>query len=273
MAIVIEAQQVYALRKVTGAPLMHCKRVLLEANGDVEQAKVLLRKQGLAGSVKKSSREAKQGIVVAAQQDATVVMIEVNCETDFVARNEQFKDFVQQVAQLALQHKVNQVEALLALELEGKTLELVRQEKVSTLGENIKIRRIAFHQDGGICYPYDHGGKIAAWVVLEKDDQELGPGLAMHVAAMHPVALNEAQIAPELLERERAVQLEVAQALNKPEHIMQRVIDGQIKKFIDERTLLGQKYVLTPDKKITKVLDDAHNKVISFVRFEVGEED
>lgn len=269
----INATMVRDLRERTGVGMMDCKKALMAANGDMDAAIEALRVAGEAKAVKKGDRVAAEGLIsVAISPDQkTAVIAEVNCETDFVAREERFKDFCKNVANTAL----NKQSENIAGDLEADRLSLVAQ-----IGENINIRRIKMltAEDGGLIQAYMHGAdgefsRIGAVVAVSPADAEVARDVAMHVAAMKPEYLNEADIPSEVLAKEKEILLAQAEASDskKPPEIMEKIISGRINKFIQEITLTGQPFVKDPDQTVGKMLQAKKVNVTSYIRFEVGQ--
>lgn len=275
----VSAAQVKALRERTGVGMMECKKALVEAGGDLEAAVEAMRKSGLAAADRKAGRVAADGIIVVAGEGARGAMVEVNCETDFVAREEEFGEFARQIAQLALENGVEDADALSALSLggDGPTVDERRRELVARIGENISVRRCALLEaaDGQVAN-YVHGGRIGVLVSLEGgggDVATLGRDIAMHVAASRPLGVDENDLPAETLERERGIAVAQAEATGKPPEIAEKIATGRLRKFVDESTLLGQKFVKNPDVSVGAHLSAEGNgaTVRRFVRFEVGE--
>lgn len=272
----ITAKLVQDLRERTGVGLMDCKRALETANGDIDAAIEIMRKSGQAKADKKAGRIAAEGVVVAKSSDdeKSASLIEINCETDFVARDEQFKQFVDNVIIQALQSKAKDVAMLLALPFmngSAQTIEEVRRALIGKVGENIQIRRLTTLETKGTIASYIHGGRIGVLVDYSGGDVQLGKDLAMHIAANNPLVLNRSQVSAELIAKEKEIFSAQAQASGKPAAIVDKMIEGRINKFVDEVSLLGQPFVKDPNITVTQLLDQAGAKVNSFVRFEVGE--
>jgi elongation factor Ts len=271
----VTAEQVKELRERTGAGFMECKKALQEANGDIEAAIEAMRKLGIAKAAKKADRTAAEGIVVIqlSTDQKSGVILEINCETDFVARDQSFTAFSQNVATKALSAKVENVTDLLALPYQtgNQTIEQARQELVAKLGENIQIRRLALMKSPGIVGAYKHGNRIGVLVDLNVNNPELGKDLAMHIAASHPQALAPEDVPSELIAKEREVFAGQAKASGKPAAIVEKMIEGRIKKFLSEISLLGQPFVKNPDESVAKLLQANNAKVLGFIRFQVGE--
>ncbi|MCH7897938.1 MAG: elongation factor Ts, partial [Proteobacteria bacterium] len=260
------------LRERTGAGMMDCKKALVETDGDIEAAIEHLRKSGKAKADKKSSRIAAEGVVVVRSNGSKAVVIEVNSETDFVAKDENFLTFVNAVADAALASGQVDVASLADDSLaDGQTVEGARTELVNKVGENISVRRIAQISHEGPISHYIHGAKIAAVVALEGGDEDLARDVAMHIAATNPNCIDETGVPAETLENERRILTEQAQESGKPPEIVEKMVNGRVAKFLKEITLVGQPFVKDPDVTVGKLLDTAGAKVVSFTRFEVGE--
>ena len=269
----ITAQMVKELRDRTGAGMMECKKALVESEGNMDKAIETMRKAGQAKADKKSSRIAAEGVVTLAMKDGYVNMIEINCETDFVAKDENFLEFVKVISDASIvSYKENLEDFMNSKNASGKTIEETRLELVSKIGENVKIRRIK-SIDGKDSYlgHYMHGSKIGVVVTLEKENDELAKDICMHVAAMKPSALNANDISKNDLEKEREIYMAQAKESGKPENIIQKMVDGKIKKYISEVTLVDQTFVKDNDITISELLKKNDNNVLSFHRMEVGE--
>ena len=268
----ISASMVKELRERTGAGMMECKKALVEANGDLDVAAEILRKSGQAKADKKAGRVAADGRVVIVRDAHKAVILEVNSETDFVAKDENFVAFAEAVAQAAAAAGVDEVEALASVELQdGRTVESARTELIQKVGENITVRRAAsIEYDGPMGY-YTHGAKIGAIVALQGGDEELARDIAMHVTATNPACIDEDDVPANVLENERRILTEQAQDSGKPAEIIEKMIDGRIKKFLKEITLVGQPFVKDPDVTVGKLLASKGATAKAFLRFEVGE--
>ena len=269
----ITADAVKQLRERTGAGMMECKKALVETKGDLDAAADLMRKQGLAKADKKASRVAAEGVVVVERSsDAkTAALVEVNCETDFVAREQDFRAFAQGVAKLALTDKPASLEALLASKLPGgETVEEKRRALVAKIGENISVRRFTVLGSGDHLGAYVHGTRIGALVAVKGGDAALAHDLAMHVAASNPKYLSQAQIPADVVSKERAILTEQAQGEGKPPEIVAKMVEGRLRKSLGEITLAGQAFVKDPDVTIEKLLKGAKAEVSAYERFEVG---
>ena len=268
----ISASMVKELRERTGAGMMECKKALVETDGNLDAAAEHLRKSGQAKADKKSSRIAADGRVVIKGNGSKAVVVEVNSETDFVAKDENFLAFTDAVADAALASGQTDVAAFANESLaDGRSVEGARTELVAKVGENISVRRIAqIESDGAIGY-YTHGAKIGAVVALDGGDAELARNIAMHVAATNPSCIDESGVAPDILENERRILTEQAQDSGKPDEIIEKMVNGRVAKFLREITLVGQPFVKEPDVTVGKLLGNAGAKVVAFTRFEVGE--
>ena len=268
----ITASMVKELRERTGAGMMECKKALVETGGDLDAAAEALRKSGQAKADKKAGRVAADGRVVVKSTGGQVVIAEINSETDFVAKDENFIGFAEAVAATALTSGVTDVAELAAQSIAGNiTVEAARTELVTKVGENISVRRVAILKGDGPIGHYTHGARIGAVVVLEGGDETLAHDIAMHVAAINPTCIDEKGVPAETLERERRIFTEQAEASGKPPEIIEKMVTGRVSKFLKEITLVGQPFVKDPDVTVAKLLKDAGAKVVSFVRFEVGE--
>ncbi len=268
----ISASMVKELRERTGAGMMECKKALVETNGDMEAAAELLRKSGQAKADKKAGRVAADGRIVIKADGGKAVMVEVNSETDFVAKDENFAAFAEAVADAALASGTTDVEAFANEKLaDGRSVEQARTDLVAKIGENISVRRIAVITSNGPLGHYTHGTKIGAAVALEGGDEDLARDIAMHVAALNPACIDERGVAAETLERERRIFAEQAAESGKPADIVEKMVSGRIAKFLKEITLVGQPFVKDDKISVGKLLGKAGARVTAFVRFEVGE--
>lgn len=270
----ITASMVKELRERTGAGMMECKKALTESDGDMDAAIELMRKSGQAKADKKASRVAAEGTVVMMISDDSKngVILEVNCETDFVGKDDNFLQFSQDVATVALSQSPADVDALMAMTSGSDTLENARQALVSKIGENIQVRRFSLaSSQNGMLAKYMHGSRIGVMVEIENGSDELGKDIAMHIAASKPACIDENDVSPEMLQQEKDIFAAQAEASGKPPEIIEKMVQGRIKKFLGEITLLGQPFVKDPDKSVQKLLSEQSAKVLSFHRFEVGE--
>jgi elongation factor Ts len=271
----ITAQMVKELREASGAGMMDAKKALTETDGDMEAAIDWLRTKGLAKAAKKSGRTAAEGLVAVAVRGGTGVAVELNSETDFVARNAEFQGLLRRVAETALDQP--DLAALLATPLDGgKSVADSVTEKVATIGENMTLRRME-RVEGGSVAAYVHNaaaegmGKIGVLVALKGTDSGIGRQIAMHVAATNPASLSEADLDPALIDREKAVLTEQARASGKPDQVIEKMIQGRMGKFFEEVTLLNQKFVINPDVTVGQAAKDAGVEVVGFARLAVGE--
>lgn len=270
----ISAALVMQLRQRSGAGMMDCKKVLIATGGDIEQAILELRKSGQAG--KKADRIAAEGMIAIAITDDkhTAVMIEINSETDFAARADNFVSFANNVAATALKTGATDIESLSATALLGgsTSIEQARQELVSVIGENIQLRRLVrLHLEEGVVGSYLHGTRIGVLVAMKSGDEAIAKDVAMHIAASRPLVVNPSQVSAEAIATERDIFTAQARESGKPQDIIDKMIEGRISKFVDEVCLAGQPFVKDPSIKVGQYLKDKQAQVESFVRFEVGE--
>ena len=268
----ITASMVKELRERTGAGMMECKKALVESDGDLDAAAEALRKAGAAKADKKAGRVAADGRVVIKQDGAKAAIVEVNSETDFVAKDENFVSFAEAVADTVLASGETDVAALAGQALsDGRSIEAARTELVQKVGENISVRRAqVVAADGPLAF-YTHGARIGAIVALNGGDEALARDIAMHIAAINPVCVDESGVPAETLETEKRIFTEQAEASGKPAEIVEKMVTGRVAKFLKEITLVGQPFVKDPDVTVGKLLKGANASVVSFVRFEVGE--
>ncbi|MGB8624329.1 MAG: translation elongation factor Ts [Paracoccaceae bacterium] len=270
----ITAALVKELRDKTGAGMMDAKKALTENDGDMEAAVDWLRTKGLAKAAKKSGRTAAEGLVAVAVEGGKGVAVEVNAETDFVAKNAEFQEMVAAISKAAL--NAADIDALAAADLGGKSVADTLTDKIATIGENMTLRRMA-RLEGETVVSYVHNaategmGKIGVLVALKGADNGIGRQIAMHVAAANPASLGESDLDPDLVAREKAVLTEQARESGKPEQVIEKMIEGRMKKFLSEVTLLGQAFVVNPDQTVAEAAKDAGVEVTGFVRLEVGE--
>jgi len=269
----ITAEAVKQLRERTGAGMMECKKALVETKGDLDAAAELMRKQGLAKADKKATRVAAEGVVaVARSPDAqAAALVEVNCETDFVAREQDFRAFAQAVADCALALRPADLAALGAAKLaSGESVEERRRNLVAKIGENISVRRFSVLSSPGPLGAYVHGTRIGALIALEGGTASLAHDLAMHVAASNPRYLSAADVPAEVVAKEREILTSQAQGEGKPPEIVAKMVEGRLRKALGEITLAGQPFVKDPDLTVEKLLKGAGARVLAFERFEVG---
>jgi elongation factor Ts len=268
----ITASMVKDLRERTGAGMMECKKALVESNGDLDAAAEAMRMSGQAKADKKAGRVAADGKVVINRDGNKVVIVEINSETDFVAKDENFIAFADAVAAAVLASGTTDVADLANQAIGGgKTVEEARTELVAKVGENISVRRASTVDHSGSIGSYTHGARIGAIVTLDGGDDELARDVAMHVAATNPVCIDESGVPAETLETERRIFSEQAAESGKPPEIVEKMVTGRLAKFLKEVTLVGQPFVKDPDQTVGKLLAAAGASVKSFVRFEVGE--
>lgn len=270
----ITAALVKELRERTGSGMMECKKALVETQGDIEAAVEAMRKSGLAKADKKAGRIAAEGMIIIepGANGKQAAMVEVNCETDFVSKSDDFKGFAGAVAQRVLSDRPADLEALLALPLKDGAdgINNARQALVAKLGENINVRRFVRYE-ADVVGSYLHGGRIGVLVEMQGGDMALAKDIAMHVAASRPVSVSSADVAPELIAKEREIFSAQAAESGKPAAIIEKMVEGRIKKFLAEVTLVGQPFVKNPDITVEQRLKESGARVIRFRRFEVGE--
>ena len=273
----ITATMVKELRERTGAGMMDCKKALQEAEGDIESAIEAMRKAGVAKAAKKAGRVASEGAILikVSETGDEAMILEVNCETDFVAKDANFLNFANIVVTTALSHGQADADALKDIPVadgSDKTIEEARLELVTKIGENIDVRRLALVQrQGDHLGSYVHGNRIGVTVDVSGGDESLARDLAMHIAASHPVCVSEDQVPSDLLEKEKEIYAARAEETGKPADILEKMIAGQLNKFLKEITLLGQPFVKDPDQSVAKLLQTHGASVNGFVRYEVGE--
>ncbi len=273
----VTAESVRQLRERTGAGMMECKKALVEVSGDLDAAAELMRKQGLAKADKKASRVAAEGVIAtAATADGrAAVLVEINCETDFVARGDDFTAFAREVAAVALAAKPADVEALGALQLgSGETVDEKRRTLIAKIGENISLRRFERVESTGLLGSYLHGTRIGSLVAIEGGDAQLAKDLAMHVAASNPRYLSAAEVPAEDLAKERDIRVEIMKNdeknKGKPDAILVKIVEGGLSKWLGEITLLGQPFVKDDKLSIEKLLKGGNASIVRYARLEVG---
>ncbi|MCK0148522.1 translation elongation factor Ts [Marivita sp. S6314] len=270
----ITAALVKELREMTAAGMMDAKKALVETGGDMEAAIDWLRTKGLAKAAKKSDRTAAEGLVAVQVAGGKGVAVEVNSETDFVGKNADFQAMVGDIATAAL--TVDSVEALKATDIGGKTVEETITDKIATIGENMSVRRMST-VEGTQVVSYVHNaaadgmGKIGVLVALSGENEAFGKQVAMHIAAVNPASLSEADLDPAVVEKERQIQIDIAKESGKPDSVIEKMIVGRMKKFLSEVTLLGQSFVINPDLTVEAAAKEAGVDITGFVRLEVGE--
>lgn len=269
----ISAAAVKELRERSGAGMMECKGALVATEGDLEAALEHLRKSGAAKAAKKAGRIAADGAVVVAEHDGLAAVVEINSETDFAANEENFTRFSNAVAETILKNNPADVATLSDLLLAGshETVEAARQQLVLKIGENISIRRFDLRgTTDAVVGAYRHGKRIGVLVALEGGTQALAKDIAMHIAASNPSCISEQDVPPELLAKEREIRVALAATSGKPADIVEKMVAGQLRKFVSEITLLGQPFVKDPETTVGKLLGN-QAKILSFIRYEVGE--
>jgi len=272
----ITAAQVKELRQRTGCGMMECKNALVESDGDMDAAAEALRKSGLAKADKKAGRVAAEGMIAVevSGDGKTAVMVEVNSETDFVAKKDEFQNFARAVARRVMSDAPADLDALLAMPLNdgGESVEEARRGLVATIGENINVRRFVRREAGaGAISSYLHGGRIGVLVEVEGGDADLAKDIAMHIAASKPVCVDENEVPQELLDKEKEIFSAQAEASGKPADIIEKMVSGRIRKYLAEITLVGQPFVKDPDVTVGKLLKSSSAKVCLFDRMELGE--
>jgi elongation factor Ts len=273
----VTAEAVKILRERTGAGMMECKKALVETAGDLDAAAEMMRKTGLAKADKKASRIAAEGVVVIERSadGKRAAIVEVNCETDFVAREKDFQNFAAQAGQLALANRAADAESILSGKLaDGRTLDEARRALIAKIGENISVRRVALLEASGVLGAYLHGSRIGALVALKSGDEAVARDVAMHVAAINPAHLSVADVPAEVVAKEKEIQLEQIKQdpknASKPEDMLVKIIDGKLRKWVGEITLLGQPFVKDDKQTVEQYLKASKAEIASFLRFEVG---
>ncbi|WMC09484.1 translation elongation factor Ts [Oceanimonas pelagia] len=267
----ITAALVKELRERTGAGMMDCKKALIEANGDIEQAIEDMRKSGQAKAAKKAGRIAAEGIILARQEGNVAVLVEMNSETDFVAKDAGFRALGEQIADLALANKIGDVEVLKAATLaSGETVETALTNLIAKIGENMSLRRVVL-VEGDNLTTYLHGTRIGVIANLQGGNEELAKDVAMHVAASSPQFVKPEDVSEEVVAKEREIQVEIAVNSGKPKDIAEKMVEGRMKKFTGEISLTGQPFVKDPSISVGDLLKQHGADALGFVRFEVGE--
>ncbi len=266
----ISASSVKELRERTGLGMMECKKALVEANGDIETAIDNLRKSGQAKAAKKAGNIAAEGAIVIAKDGNTVIALEVNSQTDFVAKDDNFSAFANKVAKAALAARETDVEKISALTIDGQTVEEARVALVQKIGENIQVRRAQL-VEGAVLATYSHGLKIGVVVSMEGGNEELARDVAMHIAAAKPEAIAPENVSPAVIAKEREIAEAKAAESGKPANIVEKMVEGAVKKFLAEVSLVEQAFVKDTEIKVGQLLAKNNAKVVQFVRLEVGE--
>ena len=269
----ITASMVMALRSKTDAPMMDCKKALIEAEGDMQRGEEILRVRFGNKASKASSRIAAEGVVSSfiTNDGKSGCLIEINSETDFCAKNEEFQKFASQLAQAVVEKKPSNVEDLAQVNLDGQTVEELRTGLVGKIGENITPRRFDLMDAKGNLYSYIHGAKIGVILDLEGGNDELGKDIAMHIAAAKPKAIDQSGVDPELIDTERRVAIEKAKEAGKPEEMLEKIATGTVNKFLKEITLLNQAFVKNDKVSISELLSKNNATLHSFSMYSVGE--
>jgi elongation factor Ts len=266
----ITADTVKQLRERTGAGMMECKKALVETQGDLDAAAELMRKTGLAKADKKAARVAAEGTVAAERSGQSAALVEVNCETDFVARSDEFQAFARELAKTALTNSPDTLEALLASSNTAGSFEIQRRALIAKIGENISVRRFVKVSAPGALGTYIHGTRIGSLVALQGGDEVLARDLAMHVAAVNPAYIDASEVPAAVLDKEREILTEQTKGEKKPPDIIAKMVEGRLRKYLAEITLMGQPFVKDPDTTVEKLVKKAGAKVVKFVRYEVG---
>src|SRR6202789_4480368 len=267
----ITADSVKQLRERTGAGMMECKKALVETQGNLDAAAELMRKTGLAKADKKATRVAAEGTVAVERDGNSAVLVEINSETDFVARSDEFLAFARDVARAALEKAPADLNALLALRHGAASLDDQRRALVAKIGENISVRRFVRVTAPGALGTYIHGGRIGSLVALQGGDEALAKDLAMHVAAANPAYIDANGVPAAVLDKEREILAEQTKAEKKPPEIIAKMVEGRLRKFLAEITLVGQPFVKDEDTTVEKLLKKANAAVVQFVRYAVGD--
>jgi elongation factor Ts len=267
----ITADTVKQLRERTGAGMMECKKALVETQGDLDAAAEYLRKTGLAKADKKAARGGAEGTVAVERSGSSAVLVEVNCETDFVARGDEFLGFARDVGRVALEKSPADVSELLAQKHGATTLDDQRRALIAKIGENISVRRFVRVIAPGALGTYIHGGRIGSLVALKGGDEALAKDLAMHVAAVNPAYIDSTGVPAAVLDKEREILAEQTKGEKKPPEIIAKMVEGRLRKYLAEITLVGQPFVKDPDTTVEKLLKQANASVVQFVRYAVGD--
>ena len=267
----ITASLVKELRERTGAGMMDCKKALNDANGDIEVAIEVMRKSGAAKAAKKAGRIAAEGIISIKQNEGEIVILEVNCETDFVAKDENFLSFVDEILEVITKQDVTDVDDLLHKSINDQTIEEKIQQLTAKIGEKLSIRRFEKSKINKKVGTYLHGKRIGVIVEIEGGDDNLAKDIAMHIAASKHLYVDSKEVSSSVLDKEKEIYIAQAQESGKPDDIIEKMVEGRLKKFVKEITLLGQPFVKDSEQSVEKILKSANAKVLSFIRYEVGE--
>jgi elongation factor Ts len=266
----VTAALVKELRERTAAGMLDCKKALVETNGDIELAIENMRKSGQAKAAKKAGRIAADGVILTKVNGNVATMMEVNCETDFVARDDGFLAFGQKLINVASDNGISDIEALNAADLDGETVQVVRDALVAKIGENISARRV-INVEGENLGAYVHGGRIGVVAILKGGDEDLAKDVAMHVAAASPQFVKPEDVPAEVVAKEKEIQIDIAVQSGKPADIAEKMVSGRMKKFTGEISLTGQAFIKDPSQTVGQLLASKNADVVDFVRFEVGE--
>lgn len=264
----ITAQMVKELRDLTNAGMMDCKKALVDAEGDMEKAVEVLRQKGISSADKKMGRIAAEGLVATAIEGNSGAMVEINCETDFVAKNEEFKALADDIAKLAMKSDAKTVEELLATELNGTKLEEVIKEKIAKIGEKITLRR--FEKYEGSLATYVHNNKIGVMLVSDKKDDEVAKDICLHIASSAPEFLQSSDIPQNVIEEEKRIEMGKEDLANKPENIREKIVEGRLHKLLAQRCLLEQPFVKDPSQTVKEHIEGKFS-IVKFDRYMVGE--
>jgi elongation factor Ts len=266
----IPADSVKQLRERTGAGMMECKKALVETKGDLDAAAELMRKSGLTKADKKAARVAAEGTVAIERSGNNAALVEVNCETDFVSRGDEFQAFAKAVAAAALKGTPSSLEELLKLTHGGSTLDEQRRALIAKIGENMSVRRFVVVASPGPLGTYIHGSRIGSVVALQGGDETLARDIAMHVAAANPAFIDAGDVPAELLNKEREILTEQTKGEKKPPEIIAKMVEGRLRKYLGEITLMGQPFIKDEDMTVEKLVKKAGAKITMFARYEVG---
>jgi elongation factor Ts len=266
----VTAALVKELRERTGAGMLDCKKALVETDGDVELAIENMRKSGQAKAAKKAGRIAAEGVILTSVSGGKATMLELNCETDFVARDEGFLAFGKAVLAVATEQGINDMDTLNATEIDGVSIATMRDNLVAKIGENIAPRRV-ISVNGDNLGAYVHGGRIGVIAILTGGDEDLAKDIAMHVAAANPQYVKPSDVPAEVVEKEKEIQVEIAVKEGKPAEIAEKMVMGRMKKFTGEVSLTGQPFIKEPKTSVGDLLKSNSADVVNFIRFEVGE--
>lgn len=268
----VQASDVKKLRDATSAGFLDCKKALELSDGDYDRAYLYIREQGTVKAEKKSGRVAANGLVLTKHGSEGSAMIEVNCETDFVARNDDFQAFCKSLLDIVFEHKICDVDVLNEATVNGESVEKARLAMVVSMGENVKVRRcIYMSADGAITTSYEHGQRIGVIVRMEGGNDGFAEEIAMQIASSNPIALHADDISSEVLEQERSIALARVEQMGKPANIAASIVEGMVAKFVDSSTLGGQEFIMDTKQKVSEVLVKNKAKVLKYTRFELGE--